>query len=168
MKTQSRIIKFATFSAVATLGVIGLCVCSQPPVVHWHWPPKPGNCKEVATLPPIQAPFHIKIGTRRHLKEDNDPGEEAFVKVLCNGNYKAEWGNRIHIEHKNANYGKHCLPQDCSDFAQASIQTDKVIASETAKRAADEELTSIGRHVTQQIACQSQEDLDAVSTLLKP
>ena len=72
------------------------------------------------------------------------------------------------MEHKNANYGSHCLPQNCSDYAQASIKTDKVIVSESAKRAADEELTSIGRHVTQQIACESQADENAVLTLLKP
>jgi hypothetical protein len=70
--------------------------------------------------------------------------------------------------HGNAHYGAHCLPQDCAAFAQTTIKTDKVIVSESAKRAADEELTSIGRHVTQQIACESEPDVDAVLTLLKP
>jgi hypothetical protein len=161
MKTQSRAIKLVTLPAVAILGLIGLCVCTQTPVVN-HWPPHYGNCKEVATLPQPHAPYVKKIQTRRLLAKDNEEGEKEFVKLLCNGHYKAEWGNRIRMEHHNANYGSHCLPQNCSDYAQASIKTDKVIVSESAKRAADEELTSIGRHVTQQIACQTQEDVDAV------
>jgi hypothetical protein len=167
MKTQSKIIKFVTFPAVAILGVIGLCVCSQTPIVH-RWPPNYGNCKEVATLPQPHKPYVKKIKTRRVLVKDTDKGEEEFVKLLCNGHYKAEWGNRIHMVHGNAHYGAHCLPQDCAAFAQANIKTDKVIVSESAKRAADEELTSIGRHVTQQIACESEPDVDAVLTLLKP
>ena len=161
MKTQSRAIKLVTLPAVAILGLIGLCVCTQTPVVH-HWPPHYGKCKEEATLPAAHAPYVQKIKTRRLLAKDNEEGEKEFVTLLCNGHYKAEWGNRIRMEHHNANYGSHCLPQNCSDYAQASIKTDKVIVSKSAKRAADEELTSIGRHVTQQIACQTQEDVDAV------
>ena len=167
MKTQSKIIKFVTFPAVAILGVIGLCVCSQTPVEH-RWPPSYGNCKEVATLPPIHAPKFAKIKTRRVLVKDNDEGEKEFIALLCNGNYKAEWGNRIQLVHGNAKYGAHCLPQDCSEFAQTTIKTDKVIVSEKAKRAADDELTSIGRHVTQQVASQTQGEVDAVLKLLQP
>jgi hypothetical protein len=151
--------------AAAILGLIGLCVCTETPVVH-RWPPHFGNCNVVWPPPPVHAPFHQKI-THHYLAKDNEDGEKEFVNLLCNGNYKAEWGNRIRLEHRNAQYGAHCLPQNCSDYAQASIKTDKVIVSEKAKKAADEELTSISPHVTQQIACQSQTDLDAVLKLLK-
>ena len=167
MKTQSKIIKFVTFPAVAILGVIGLCVCSQTPLVH-RWPPPYGNCKEVATLPQPHAPYVLKIKTRRLLVNDTDKGEEEFVSLLCNGNYKAELGNRIHLVHGNAKYGAHCLPQDCAAFAQTTIKTDRVIVSESAKRAADEDLTSIGRHVTQQVVSQAEGEITAVSKLLKP
>jgi hypothetical protein len=57
------------------------------------------------------------------------------------------------------------LPQDCSDFAQASIKTDKVIVSEAAKDEA--ELTLIQPHVSIQIATPTQADLDAVLNLLQ-
>jgi len=167
MKTQSKIIKFVTFPAVAILGVIGLCVCSQTPVVH-HWPPNYGQCKEEATLPRPHAPYVQKIKIRRVLVKDNEEGEKEFIALLCNGNYKAEWGNRIRLVHGNAKYGAHCLPQDCPEFAQTTIKTDRVIVSEKAKRAADDELTSIGRHVTQQVASQTQPDVDKVLSLLQP
>ena len=166
MKTQSKTIKFVTLPAAAILGMIGLCVCTQNPVVH-GWPPNFGNCKELATLPPADAPKVKKIKTRRLLVKDNEEGEKEFVNLLCNGHYTAK-GNRIHLVHGNAKYGAHCLPQDCPEFAQTTIKTDKVLVSEKAERAADEELTSIGRHVTQQVACQTQDDVDKVLALLQP
>jgi hypothetical protein len=168
MKTQSRIIKFVAFPAVAILGVIGLCVCSQTPVVP-RWPPSYGNCKEEATLPHPHAAHVEKIKIRRILVKDNEEGEKEFITLLCSDDkYKAEWGNRIRLAHANGKYGAHCLPQDCSEFAQTTIKTDNVIVSEKAERAADEELTSIGRHVTQQVASPIQGDVDAVMKLLQP
>ena len=90
-------------------------------------------------------------------------GEAEFAALLCNGHYDAAKGNIIHFKHGNANLGEHCLPKDCSDFAQATIKTDKVIVSE----AADPELTVIQAHATIQIACPTQGDIDAVLTLLQ-
>src|SRR5207248_11651493 len=101
------------------------------------------------------------ILTSRLLKKDNEDGEKEFAALLCNGHYNAQWGTRIHMIHQNAYLGSHCLPQDCSDSAQASIKTEKVIVSEKAKAIAHEPLTSITRYETRQNVTQMQPDLDA-------
>jgi len=158
MKIPARTVRFALFPAIAILAVIGLSVCAQGP--GHRWPPTPGHCRDAA-IPHHTTRFYKKILTRSLLKKDNEDGEKEFAALLCNGHYNAEWGTRIHMIHQNAYLGSHCLPQDCSDFAQASIKTEKVIVSEKAKAIADEPLTSITRHVTQQIVAQNQPDLDA-------
>jgi hypothetical protein len=166
MKTLSGTFRLVVLAALAVGVVITLHAFAQP-ASQRKWPPKPGNCKPVAQLPPINAPHSIQISNRRELKDNSDQGEAAFAALLCNGHYDSAWGNRIHFIHKNANLGQHCLPQDCSDFAQASIKTDKVIVSDAAKNGPERELTSIQFHATQQVACQTQADLDAVVNLLK-
>ena len=166
MKTLSGRFRLVVLAALVVGVVITLRAFAQPTSTR-KWPPKPGNCKEQSQLPSANAPKSQKITNRRELKDGSAAGEEAFAALLCNGHYDAAWGNRIHFIHKDAHLGQHCLPQDCSDFAQASIKTDKVIVSDTAKNGADGELTSIQFHATQQIASQTQGDIDAVMNLLK-
>jgi len=162
MKNLSGTIKLVVLVAVALLVVVTLRAFAQSPKSH-RWPPKPGTCKEPSSAPQPNAPFVKKITPHHPLKKMTDEGEAEFAALLCNGHYDAAKGNIIHFKHRNSSLGEHCLPQNCSDFAQASIKTDKVIVSE----AADPELTVIQAHATIQIACQSQDDIDAVLRLLQ-
>jgi hypothetical protein len=166
MKNLSGTIKLVVLVAVALLVVITLGAFAQSPKSH-RWPPKPGACKEPSTLPPTNAPIVEKITKRRHLKKMTPEGEAEFAALLCNGRYDAANGNIIHMRHLDPKNGEHCLPRDCSDFAELSIKTDKVIASETAKGIEAGELTVIQAHATIQIAAPAQKDIDAVLNLLQ-
>jgi hypothetical protein len=164
MKTLSGTFKLIVLVALAVGVIITLRAFAQPTSQR-----KPGTCKEMPSdqLPPITAQYSQKIPHRRQLKKGGAPGEAEFKALLCNGHYDAALGNRIHFIHEDANNGQHCLPQNCKDFVQVSIKTDKVIVSDTAKSIADGELTSIQFHVTQQIASPNQGDIAAVMNLLK-
>ena len=166
MKTLSGTFRLVVLAVLAVGVIITLRAFAQP-TSQRKWPPTPGNCKSVAQLPPINAPKSFEIPNRRELKNNTPQGEADFAALLCNGHYDAAWGNRIHFVHADAHNGQHCLPQDCADFAQASIKTDKVIVSDTVKKGPERELTSIQFHSTQQIAAQTQSDIDAVINLLK-
>jgi hypothetical protein len=162
MKNLSGTIKLVVLVAVALLVVVTLRAFAQSPKSH-RWPPKPGTCKAPSNLPQPNAPFVKNIPNHRPLKKMTDEGEAEFAALLCNGHYDAAKGNIVHFKHRSSGLGEHCLPRDCSDFAQASIKTDKVIVSE----AADTELTLIQPHVSIQIACPTQNDVDAVLKLLQ-
>src|SRR5713226_7112318 len=134
MKNLSPKSKVVALLAISAAAAFVLQTFGQSTKSH-RWPPKVGNCKEPSNLPQANAPFVKKIAPRRHLKKMTDAGEAEFAALLCNGHYDAAKGNLIHFKHGNANLGEHCLPLDCSDFAQLSIKTDKVIVSEAAKNA---------------------------------
>ena len=167
MKTLSGTVKLVVLVALAVAVAITFRAVAQTAASPRKWPPKPGTCKEPSTLPKPNAPFVKTIQPRRHLKKMTDQGEAEFAALLCNGRYDAAKGNIIHFKHSNANNGEHCLPQDCADFAQLNIKTDKVIVSETAKRIDAGELTVIQAHATITIACPTQDDVDAVMNLLQ-
>ena len=167
MKTLSGTAKLVILAALAVAVAITFRAFAQAPASPRKWPPKPGTCKEPPTLPHSDAKFIKKITPRRPLKKMSNEGEAEFAALLCNGHYDGANGNIIHMRHLDSKNGEHCLPKDCSDFADLSIKTDKVIASETAKKIEAGELTVIQPHVTIVIASPTQDDINAVLNLLQ-
>jgi hypothetical protein len=140
MKTLSGTSKLVILAAIGALAVLTFQAFAQPK-------PRPSP-----TEPPKEkATFVLKIKNVTAVKN-----EQKFKDVLKNLKTQLY---EIHMVHSQG--ASEDLPSP-TPFAKLGIKTDKVTASETARKEAGKELTLIQVHVTQRVASMSTSDIQSV------
>ena len=102
------------------------------------------------------------------LKDGSRPGEAKFILLTCDDNRRYDNTRKLHFKSGHGS-DEFDLPGDCTrarsaiPSTQLDIKTDRIIASDAAKRIQAGESTPIGDpHVTIQIASPSAADITAV------
>jgi hypothetical protein len=143
--------------AVATLGIAAITTLRALAQTATPTPTPDEIDNFILTIGRDQGNYHA-------LRKGVSP--EDFVNLVCHDTTRQyDQSKKLHLktDHKDCRF----LPKDCDQckppFSQLEIKTDKVIASETAKRIQVGEETPIGDpHVTTQIASLSADDIKAV------
>jgi hypothetical protein len=138
MKTLSGTSKLVILVAIGTLAA----VLTFRAFAQRTLPPQP---------PASKATFVLEIRNPTAVKD-----EQKFKDVLKNLKTQLY---EIHMVHSQG--ASEDLPSP-TPFAKLGIKTDKVTASETARKEAGKELTLIQVHVTQRVASMSTSDIQSV------
>lgn len=134
---------YLILSAVAIFAMLGLRGLAQP----FPAPTEPTVDK---------GPLILKIKKATSISV-SDADFEAMLKSLSHAQYDI-------VIDKGDGHPKHLVPGSSAKF---DIKTDRVIASDVAKRAPGSELTLIQTRVTQQVASTSPSDLKKVVDTLQ-
>ncbi|MEP6602511.1 MAG: hypothetical protein ABJB69_01025 [Spartobacteria bacterium] len=144
-------------AALAIVGILGVLVLRSFADPDPDQPPFPVEAN---------AKFVLKI-RNRHLAKDGDDAKakKALQDQLDLGAYAN--GTQLHFRYKTGGATDEMLKPHHAASSKIDIKTDQVIVSATAKKA-EEELTLIAPHVTQQVASNNLADITAVLNLLAP